>query len=120
MKPIILALLAVFLAPLLARADTITTTATVSVQVGCWNPSICSDPAAYWGALGLPVPVVEPPAEDFAPYGGPLFLFTYDASDGMMIASPIDPVATPEPGTFLLMGTGVLLFSIVSKRLEGR
>jgi hypothetical protein len=55
MKPILLVLLAVLLAPL-ARADTITTTETVDVTVGCWDPAVCGDPAAFWNALDLPVP----------------------------------------------------------------
>jgi len=53
MKPILLVLLAVLLAPP-ARADTITITGTVSVQVGCWNPAVCGNPAAFWNALDLP------------------------------------------------------------------
>ena len=82
-----------------ARADSLTTTGTVSVQVGCWNPASCSDPAAFWDALGLAVPAAEPPAADFAPYGDPpLFLFTYDAADGTMIATPVDSVSTPVAG----------------------
>ncbi len=112
MKPILLVLLAVLLAPL-ARADTITTTGTVSVQVGCWNPAVCGDPAAFWGALGLPVPAIEPPAADFVPVGDPpLFLFTYDAADGTMIATPVDFVSTPEPTVALLLGIGLLVLII--------
>jgi hypothetical protein len=117
MKPILLVLLAVLLAPL-ARADTITTTETVGVSVGCWNPAVCGDPAAFWNALDLPVPAIEPPAADFVPIGDPpLFIFTYDAADGEMIATPVDSVTTPEPSAALLFGTGLLVLIIIRKRL---
>ena len=68
LKPVLLVLLAVILAPF-ARADTLTTTATVYVSVGCWDPAICGNPAAYWSGLGLNVPAVEPPADDFLTSG---------------------------------------------------
>jgi hypothetical protein len=96
-----------------ARADSLTTAGTVTVSVGCWNPAACGDPAAFWNALGLPVPVVEPPAEDFAPYGDPpLFIFTYDAVDDTMIATPVDAISTPEPTVALLLGIGLLMLII--------
>jgi hypothetical protein len=112
MKPVLLVLLAVLLAPL-ARADTITTTETVSVQVGCWNPAVCGDPAAFWDALGLPVPAIEPPAADFVPIGDPpLFIFSYDSADGTMLATPVDAtVATPEPRTIVLLGAGLAVLA---------
>jgi hypothetical protein len=93
-----------------ARADSLTTTGTVDVSIGCWNPAVCGDPAAFWDALGLPVPAVEPPAADFAPYGmPPLFIFSLDAS-GDLIATPVvDSVTTPEPTVALLLGIGLLV-----------
>jgi hypothetical protein len=117
MKLIILAFLAVLLAPFVLRADSIqtyTTTETVTVFTGCWNPAVCGDPAAFWDALGLPVPVVEPPATDFAPVGPALYTFS-EGPGHTIIATPVGDsrIVTPEPSTFLLMCTGLFVLRVL-------
>jgi hypothetical protein len=113
---IVFVILALVILTPFARADSLTTTGTVTVSVGCWNPAVCGDPAAYWNALGLPVPAIEPPSSDFAPYGDPpLFLFSLDAS-GDLIATPVDAISTPEPTVVLLLAVGLLVL-VIRKRL---
>jgi hypothetical protein len=103
-----------------ARADTIqesnTTTDSVAVSVGCWNPALCDDPAAYWNALGLNVPLVEPPASDFAPVGEPMLINWTTSPPAWFVDTPLgsDPpapaaVATPEPASLAFLSMGCLL-----------
>src|ERR1700732_1589028 len=98
-----------------ARADSIEnypTTDTVSVSLGCWNPALCSDPAAYWNALGFNVPMVEPPASDFASVGEPMVIDWTNNPPSWFIDTSLNHatvVATPEPGAFLLLLVGCLL-----------
>jgi hypothetical protein len=120
-KPILLVLLAVLFAPL-ARADTITTTGTVSVQVGCWNPAVCGDPAAYWNGIGLNVPAVEPPADDFSADGTLLFDWAHDPPT-WFVDTPLcrrDPVSTPEPGSLTLLAWLAATRVVVAKVSECR
>jgi spermidine synthase len=62
---------------------------------------------------------VEPPAADFVPIGDPpLFIFSYDAADGEMIATPV--VSTPEPRTILLLGAGLAVLAAMVLRRSRR
>jgi hypothetical protein len=99
------------------RADSIevlTTAETVSVSVGCWNPAVCGDPAAYWSAWGLPVPAVEPPYADFSASGA--VLFNWNTDTAMQCEYwPTTPVATPEPSALALLVAGLLLVGLLRR-----
>jgi hypothetical protein len=111
----ILALIAVSLALCLpARADSIevlTTAETVRVSVGCWNPAVCEDPAAYWSAWNLRVPDVEPPYADFSPSG--VVLINWNTDSAMLCEYwPSTPVATTEPAVLVMLVAGLMFVGL--------
>jgi hypothetical protein len=100
-----------------SRADSIenhVTTESVSVSVGCWNPALCGDPADYWQAWDLPLPVVEPPAADFSPVTGTLL--DWDDPSVQCQFWPADsPVSASEPSALVLLVAG-LMFGWLRRR----
>jgi len=97
----------------MARADSAennTTTDGVNVTIGCWNPAVCGDPAAYWTELGMATPAVEPAAGYFSATGPALFDWKNDAPTWFGTSSgPIESAtAVPEPSTMLFLSCGIL------------
>lgn len=116
-------LLVLLLVPIV-RGDTVTethpTTDTVTITVGCWNPAVCGNPAAYWTALGLNVPIVEPPTGDFLTSGALVYdwvnnppTWFHDTPLGLppySTATVTAPVTqTPEPKTGVLVSLGLIV-----------
>jgi hypothetical protein len=116
MRKLLIVITAALALCITARADSIEnlqTTESVSVSVGCWNPSVCGDPAAYWSAWDLPVPVIEPPSADFSASG--VVLHNWNTDSAMQCEYwPSTPVATPEPSVLALLVAGLLL-AVVKK-----
>lgn len=97
----------------LARADTIETTTTtdgVSAVVGCWNPSVCTDPSLFWNAFGLPVPITEPPYDAFSLPGQPSLYDWANYDPAWFSDPPITITAVPEPGVVGMLVVGLILF----------
>ena len=80
------------------------------VSVGCWDPAICGNPAAFWSGLGLDVPKVEPPSDDFSSTGVLLFDWAHDPPSWFHDTLwHHDLIPTPEPSTLVLFLTALVL-----------
>jgi hypothetical protein len=117
MKKLLAVIIAAMALCLTTRADsieTLTTTESVTTSIGCWNPAVCGDPSAYWNAWDLPLPSIEPPANDFSPITGSLYNWNESAMQYEYWPTSA-PVATPEPETLALLVVGLLLLGLANK-----
>jgi hypothetical protein len=96
--------------------ESLKTADVVQAQIGCWNPAVCGDPAAYWNSLDLRVPVVEPPEEDFAPYGAPMLFDWAKDPPKWFHDAPLGPVSTPEPSSAAMLAAGLLMLAALRRR----